>query len=226
MEETRSRLRRALASRRATDHLISLGHRRIAHISHASLDYVSALRRSQGYRARSSARRPPLRALARDAGRFQLRKRLPRHEGACSTNIRASTALFAGNDTVAIGAMLAVREAGLAIPGDIAVVGYDDVPTAAFACPPLTTMRTHAYEHGKLFAEAAIRLMKQDKRSVANRTPFPSSSSSATPAGAKTPATLRDLSISATASSLQDPANTPADTTPKRKFPEKLLTPS
>ena len=40
-----------LASRRATNHLISLGHRRIAHISHASLDYVSALRRLEGYRA-------------------------------------------------------------------------------------------------------------------------------------------------------------------------------
>ena len=71
------------------------------------------------------------------------------------------TALFAGNDTVGIGAMLAIREAGLAIPGDVAVVGYDDVPTAAFACPPLTTVRTHAYEHGKLLAEAAIRLMNK-----------------------------------------------------------------
>ena len=48
-------------------------------------------------------------------------------------------------------------------PDDIAVVGYDDVPSAAFACPPLTTIRTHAYEHGKLFAEAAIRLMNQEE---------------------------------------------------------------
>ena len=54
--------------------------------------------------------------------------------------------------------MLAIREAGLSFPHDMAVVGYDDVPSAAFACPPLTTIRTHAYEHGKLFAEAAIRL--------------------------------------------------------------------
>jgi LacI family transcriptional regulator len=73
------------------------------------------------------------------------------------------TALFAGNDTIAIGAMLAIREAGLSVPHDIAVVGYDDVPSAAFACPPLTTVRTHAYEHGKLFAQAAIRLMTQEK---------------------------------------------------------------
>jgi DNA-binding LacI/PurR family transcriptional regulator len=58
--------------------------------------------------------------------------------------------------------MLAIREAGLSIPRDYAVVGYDDVPSAAYACPPLTTLRTHAYEHGKLFAEAAIRLMNKE----------------------------------------------------------------
>ena len=53
------------------------------------------------------------------------------------------TALFAGNDTLAIGAMMAVREAGLAIPDDFAVVGYDDIPGAAFANPPLTTIASH-----------------------------------------------------------------------------------
>ena len=72
-----------------------------------------------------------------------------------------STALFAGNDTIAIGAMLAIREAGLSIPRDYAVVGYDDIPSAACACPPLTTLRTHAYEYGKLFAEAAIEADEQ-----------------------------------------------------------------
>jgi Periplasmic binding protein-like domain len=47
----------------------------------------------------------------------------------------APTALFAGNDTLAIGAMTAIREAGLSIPEDFAVVGYDDIPGAAFAYP-------------------------------------------------------------------------------------------
>ena len=79
-----------------------------------------------------------------------------------TSNFRA-TALFAGNDTIAIGAMRAIRETGLSIPRDFAVVGYDDVPSAAFACPPLTTVRTHAYEHGKLFAEAAIKLMDKEE---------------------------------------------------------------
>jgi LacI family transcriptional regulator len=151
-----------LASRRATDHLISLGHRRIAHISHASLDYVSALRRLQGYRAALKA--AGLRyehSFVRQAD-FSLASGYHAMKEMLNEHTRP-TALFAGNDTVAIGAMLAVRESGLSIPHDMAIVGYDDVPGAAFACPPLTTIRTHAYEHGKLFAEAAIRLMKQEK---------------------------------------------------------------
>jgi DNA-binding LacI/PurR family transcriptional regulator len=150
------------ASRRATDHLIFLGHRRIAHISHAPLDYVSALRRLEGYRAAlETAGLRYDQALVRQAD-FSFASGYQAMKEILAEHTRP-TALFAGNDTVAIGAMLAIREAGLSVPQDIAVVGYDDVPGAAFACPPLTTIRTHAYEHGKLIAQAAIRLMKQEK---------------------------------------------------------------
>ena len=155
-----------LASRRATNHLISLGHRRIAHISHASLDYVSALRRLEGYRAALRAAGLPYEQALVTQGDFSFASGYHAMKGLLAEHSRL-TALFAGNDTVGIGAMLAIREAGLAIPGDVAVVGYDDVPSAAFACPPLTTVRTHAYEHGKLLAEAAIRLM--NKQEVGNQ---------------------------------------------------------
>ena len=73
------------------------------------------------------------------------------------------TALFAGNDTIAMGAMLALREAGLSVPEDVAVVGYDDLPVASYTCPPLTTIRTHALEQGRLLARAAIALMNGEK---------------------------------------------------------------
>ena len=149
-----------LASRKATNHLISLGHRRIAHISHAPLDYVSARRRLEGYRAALDAADLPYHEALVTQGDFSFASGYRAMKGLLAERSRL-TALFAGNDTVAIGAMLAIREAGLAIPGNVAVVGYDDVPSAAFACPPLTTVRTHAYEHGKLFAEAAIRLMNK-----------------------------------------------------------------
>jgi DNA-binding LacI/PurR family transcriptional regulator len=150
------------ASRQATTHLISLGHRRIAHISHAPLDYVSASRRLEGYRAALNAAGLPYESALVTQADFSFASGYQAMNAILAEHTRP-TALFAGNDTVAIGAMLAIREAGLSVPNDIAVVGYDDVPSAAFACPPLTTVRTHAYEHGKLFAEAAIRLMKQEK---------------------------------------------------------------
>ncbi|MFQ5873411.1 MAG: LacI family DNA-binding transcriptional regulator [Dehalococcoidia bacterium] len=65
------------------------------------------------------------------------------------------TALFAQNDRMAIGAMRALREAGRSIPDDVAVVGYDDIPAAAYCHPPLTTIRQPMQQVG----EVATRLL-------------------------------------------------------------------
>ena len=62
---------------------------------------------------------------------------------------RDFSALFAGNDTVAFGAMRALDEAGIRVPHDVAVVGFDDVPLAAYVNPPLTTLRTDPIEQGE-----------------------------------------------------------------------------
>ncbi|WP_238444882.1 substrate-binding domain-containing protein [Salsipaludibacter albus] len=59
-----------------------------------------------------------------------------------------ATAVFVGNDPMALGLYRAVREAGLSIPDDISVVGFDDVPEAAFYAPPLTTVRQDFDEVG------------------------------------------------------------------------------
>ena len=150
------------ASCQITNHLISLGHQRIAHISYASLDYVAAYRRLEGYRFALETANLPFNQALVSQGDFTFESGYYAMKQIFASNPRP-TALFAGNDTIAIGAMLAIRQAGLSIPEDFAVVGYDDIPSAAYACPPLTTLRTHAYEHGKLFAEAAIRLMNKEK---------------------------------------------------------------
>ena len=150
------------ASRNVTSHLISLGHQRIAHIGHASLDYVAVGRRLEGYRTALETAGLPFDEALVTQGDFSFDSGYAAMKRLLTSNVRA-TALFAGNDTIAIGAMRAIRETGLSIPRDFAVVGYDDVPSAAFACPPLTTVRTHAYEHGKLFAEAAIKLMDKEE---------------------------------------------------------------
>jgi DNA-binding LacI/PurR family transcriptional regulator len=73
---------------------------------------------------------------------------------------RLPTALFAGNDTIAVGAISAVHEAGLSVPGDIAIVGFDDLPVAAYVAPRLTTVATQAIAQGEQAALAAIELLQ------------------------------------------------------------------
>jgi DNA-binding LacI/PurR family transcriptional regulator len=75
------------------------------------------------------------------------------------------TALFAYNDTSALGAMSAFREAGLSIPRDISVVGFDDISWASFAIPPLTTIRQPLFEMGMVAAQTLL-----DR--IADRGPF------------------------------------------------------
>ncbi|HEY5770594.1 MAG TPA: LacI family DNA-binding transcriptional regulator [Terrimicrobium sp.] len=161
-EESAIATRECGASRQVTSHLISLGHRRIAHIAHASLHYVAVHRRLRGYRAALRAANLPFEKALFVEGDFTSESGYRAMKQILASKAHP-TALFAGNDTIAIGAMLAVREAGLSIPEDFAVAGYDDLPIAAYACPPLTTVRTHAFMQGKLLAEAAIGLVDKER---------------------------------------------------------------
>jgi DNA-binding LacI/PurR family transcriptional regulator len=69
------------------------------------------------------------------------------------------TALFAQNDRMAIGAMRALHEAGCRIPDDVAVVGYDDIPVAAYSCPPLTTIQQPMQHVGEVATRMLIELI-------------------------------------------------------------------
>lgn len=69
------------------------------------------------------------------------------------------TALFAQNDRMAIGAMRALREAGRRIPDDVALVGYDDIPPAAYCYPPLTTIRQPMQQVGEVATQLLIELI-------------------------------------------------------------------
>lgn len=129
-----------ITSRRVTRHLIDLGHRRIAHLAFASKEFEAVTLRHAGYRKTLEEAGiepdPNLVAYADISARsgYDAMKRLLERE-------RDFTALFASNDTVAFGAMKALKEAGYRIPQDVAVAGYDDIPLAEFASPPLTTLR-------------------------------------------------------------------------------------
>ncbi len=141
----------------ATKHLVELGHRRIAHIPFAPKDYEAVILRRAGYEKALEeggiALDPKLVVCAdisAQSGYDAMQKLLARKVD--------FTALFAGNDTVAFGAMRALNEAGRCIPHDVAVVGYDDIPLAAFATPSLTTLRIDPVTQGQ---EAVDMLLAQ-----------------------------------------------------------------
>jgi DNA-binding LacI/PurR family transcriptional regulator len=123
----------------AARHLIELGHRRIAAIGgpdhlwscRARLDgYRSALRRADLPVDEDLVR---LDELTADAGLLRARELLDLAEG--------PTAIVAANDAQAFGVLQAIAERGLRSPGDVSVTGFDDLPIATWATPPLTTVR-------------------------------------------------------------------------------------
>jgi DNA-binding LacI/PurR family transcriptional regulator len=76
---------------------------------------------------------------------------------------RPFTALFAFNDIAAIGAMQALRESGREVPADVSVIGFDDIQSAAFQHPALTTIRQPLHEMGKIAAETLLAIIRDPK---------------------------------------------------------------
>lgn len=133
-------------ARAAVEHLLALGHRRIACITNAPLAYTAARERVDGYRDALAGAGLPFESALVVEGGFTAPSG---HEAMRALLGGASpTAAFVASDVVALGAIGAIREAGLRIPDDIAVVGFDDIPLAAFFDPPLTTVRLPAHELG------------------------------------------------------------------------------
>jgi len=132
------------AAERATRHLIELGHRHIVHLAGPPL-HPDAADRKRGYeRAMRAAGLPPVEVARGDfevwSGQRGVEALLARGE--------RFTALFAANDQIAFGARLALYERGLRVPRDVSLVGFDDLPPAAFSTPPLTTVRQPGFEMG------------------------------------------------------------------------------
>lgn len=132
----------------ATEHLVRLGHRRIAAIG-GPPDFLCSRARVDGYRA--ALERSGLQvddALVRYADFY--------HEGgyreARSLLALADppTAIFAGNDEQALGVIRAAHDAGLSVPEDLSVVGFDDLPVARWSSPPLTSVRQPLADMGRV----------------------------------------------------------------------------
>ncbi|MFC4590888.1 GH1 family beta-glucosidase [Sphaerisporangium corydalis] len=134
----------------AVTHLLGGGRRRIAMIC-GPLDSVAAQDRLAGYRdtLRDHGRRSIIAIgdLTRGSGGAAMRQLLQDDPDL--------DAVFAANDLMAIGALSVLHEAGRTVPGDVAVVGFDDIEAAAYTIPPLTTVRGHIEDR----ARTAVRLL-------------------------------------------------------------------
>jgi len=149
-------------ARLAVDHLIALGHRSIGHVA-GPAGNAAAPDRLAGARLALEA-----------AGLGADRLAVAEGDGHVAGGARATaellaadpglTAVFAYNDLSAIGALRALRAAGLRVPADVSVVGFDDVDLAAYADPPLTTVAQDIASLGRRAAERLFELVDGDAR--------------------------------------------------------------
>jgi DNA-binding LacI/PurR family transcriptional regulator len=146
----------------AVRHLVSLGHRRIAHIAGSSR-IPSGVIRHEAFLDFMKLHLPDEPPPAVYEGDF----RLDGGRRAASEMLAAPelpTAVVVANDMMALGAMREFRKAGLSIPGDISVVGFDDIAFAALAEPPLTTVCSPRVEIGRRVVEALVTMIEQPER--------------------------------------------------------------
>jgi LacI family transcriptional regulator len=142
------------AARGAVEHLLGLGHRRIGCITNAPLAYTAAWERLAGYRAAIAGAGIAFEPQLVEEAAFDAASG---HAATVRLLARSTfDALFVASDVVALGAIGALREAGLRVPDDVSVVGYDDIPLAAYFDPPLTTVRLPAFELGQAAGRALL----------------------------------------------------------------------
>jgi DNA-binding LacI/PurR family transcriptional regulator len=153
----------------ATDHLVRLGHRRIAYVA-GPADHSDDLERLAGHRQ----------ALAQAGIAFDPALVVPgsgRTDGGeralpwLMEQDKPPTAVFCYNDMTAIGLLRAARRTGLRVPQDLAVVGFDDIPFAAYVRPPLTTVAQPISHMGKRATEMVLELIadgETDRLAISN----------------------------------------------------------
>lgn len=153
------------AARTVTEYLVSLGHTSIGYIS-GPMDYYLTVHRLQGYREalRDRDLEVPEEYVAVEDGFME-------HNGNSGMMRLLSlpdrpTAVFVFNDLMAMGAVQAVRSQGLRVPDDVSVIGFDNIMTAPFLDPPLTTVEHSPYKKASL----ATKLLVDDLSGAASET--------------------------------------------------------
>ena len=144
-----------LGARLAVRHLLGLGHRDIAHLTGA-LRTFDARARVEGWRAELDAAGAEGALLEGDftaESGFRLAHRL------CDADAGPPTAVFAGNDLMAMGVLAAFAERGVRVPQDVSLVGFDDMKGADYLVPALTTVRQDFAHLGRSAIEQLVRML-------------------------------------------------------------------
>jgi DNA-binding LacI/PurR family transcriptional regulator len=144
----------AAGARLAVDHLAALGHQRIGFIS-APLQYMFAQFRLEGYQEGLRQNGLDLDPALVVEGDFSEESGYAATKRLLALPVRP-TAVLAASDIMATGALRAIRQAGLQVPGDLAVVGFDGTQLSAVTDPPLTTVRQPIYDSGRQVAEMLL----------------------------------------------------------------------
>jgi DNA-binding LacI/PurR family transcriptional regulator len=141
-------------ARGATEHLLDLGHRHVAHVT-GPMDWVEAEQRREGWRAAQVDRGllpgPELTGDWSAESGYTAGLQIAEHPDV--------TAVFAANDAMALGVLKALHEKGRRVPADVSVIGFDDVPDAAYYWPALTTVKQDFASLGRRAVELTLRAL-------------------------------------------------------------------
>lgn len=149
----------AAAARTMTAHLVKLGHRKIAHITgSAPLPYQERL---NSYRAVLEENGIPYSPALVGCGEASIRGGYEQMKAMLERG-EDFTAVFAAGDTMAIGAIQALQEAGRRVPQDCAVAGFDDIELSSVLSPKLTTIRQPTFQIGQQSFKMLLSLMKKE----------------------------------------------------------------
>jgi DNA-binding LacI/PurR family transcriptional regulator len=146
----------AAVGQMAAEHLLGLGHRSFGFVA-ASSNHASARDRSKGFLRALEAAGVPICGGRIFSGAYDT-SYWSGHQG-CTQILRDfpdTTALFCCNDTMALGALEAAREAGRRVPEELSIIGVDDNPTSSYSNPPLTTIRQASYDVAKEATQALL----------------------------------------------------------------------
>ncbi|MGE7545983.1 LacI family DNA-binding transcriptional regulator [Sporosarcina newyorkensis] len=149
------------ASRKITNHLINMGHKRIAHIT-GYMGRLQSQTRLNGYKQALAQHNIQVQEALIQEGGYLLQDGYIATQKLLSFE-KVPTAIYGGNDNIAIGALKAILDAGLRVPEDIAVVGFDDVEVASYMTPSLTTIHQPRYEIGKRAMDLLLKKINEEQ---------------------------------------------------------------